>query len=260
MTIGIFDSGVGGLTVLKSLVEILPDESFIYLGDTARYPYGGKTPTTLARYAKESVNFLLKEGCSTLVVACNTLSSTVLDIIEQQSNCPVIGTIMPTAELILNDSSLTDIGIIGTRATVKSSAYNKAILHAKPNLKLRTVACPLFVPLVEEGITTGKIVDEVIDLYLKDWVADPPDALILGCTHYPLLTTSLYNYFSGKTKIINTAEAIAKKVANSTKISQVTDSSKQIKYFVTDSPEQFKIIGEIIMKVKDIKVEQVTLS
>lgn len=209
--IGIFDSGVGGLTVLRALMRELPDASFVYLGDTGRYPYGSKSPETLARYARECSQFLMQHKCDILVVACNTISSTVLPVVEE-CGVPVVGTIAPAVDLVKEAIWCRDLVVLGTKATINSGAYGTALQAAVPDMRVRSIPCPLFVPLVEEGFLDGPIVEGVISCYLGELKRDLPQALILGCTHYPLLEGAIARFFEGKVEIFDAATAVAKRV------------------------------------------------
>ena len=187
--IGVFDSGIGGLTVVKALRDLLPNENIFYLGDTARVPYGPKSPETVQRYALELAGMLMQKNAKTLVVACNTVSSVALPLLTEKFSVPVIGVIEPGARAALQATRNRHIGVIGTHATIRSGAYEKALRVADNNVRVSSRACPLLVPLIEEGLLDDDVTDRMIMRYLEPMLADGIDTLVLGCTHYPLLTT-----------------------------------------------------------------------
>ena len=183
--IGVFDSGIGGLTVLKELVAVLPREHFIYLGDTARLPYGTKSNEVIIKYSRENSEFLLAKGIKMLVIACNTSSAVALDRIAAETAVPVIGVIDPGARAAAKASRSGKIGVIGTEATIASGAYTRAIQASRPRAEIYTRACPLLVPLVEEGFLDNEIAEKTVAYYLESLKASGIDTLLLGCTHYP---------------------------------------------------------------------------
>src|SRR4030042_3951049 len=185
--IGVFDSGIGGLTVLKEIVKEMPSEDTIYLGDTARVPYGIRSPEIVTRYSLENTKFLFSKDIEILVVACNTASSISLDAIKNSVSIPVIGVIEPGAKAAVRATSNKKIGVIGTEATVKSNSYTKAIKGIDRSIEVFSCSCPLFVPLVEEGWTEGEIASLTAKRYLDGLKGKGIDTLVLGCTHYPLL-------------------------------------------------------------------------
>lgn len=210
LPIGLFDSGLGGLTVLKAVSGALPCESYIYLGDTARVPYGTKSPSTIRRYALECSAFLLEKGVKHIVVACNTASSVALDLLTHECPCPITGMIDATVRAALEATSNGRIGVIGTRATVASGAFERALRAAGTGLRVSSVPCPLFVPLVEEGLFEGELVDQAMRHYLTELKDTGIDTLILGCTHYPMLKKSLAGFFGADVTLVTSAESVAK--------------------------------------------------
>lgn len=209
--IGIFDSGLGGLTVVKELKSILPSENIVYLGDTARVPYGNRSPETVIKFALEDMAFLMKRDVKMIVAACNTVSAVALKEMRSISgDIPVCGVIAPGAAAALNACRPGGrIVVLGTRATVRSKAYEKEINRNDSGITVESLACPLFVPLAEEGVTEGRATEAVFELYLADLKENPPDVLLLGCTHYPLLKDSLAKYLDNSTKILDSAETCA---------------------------------------------------
>lgn len=254
--IGIFDSGVGGLTVLKEIAKLLPNEDLIYLGDTARVPYGIRSAETVVKYSIECAAFLFRKQIKMLVIACNTSSSLSLEVLKKRLPIPVIGVIEPGVRAALKTTKNEKIGIIGTEATIQSEAYTQKIKSLNPKIVVISKACPLFVPLVEEGILEGIITDLVVERYLKDFKNSGIDTLILGCTHYPLLKRAIQKYMDG-IKLVDSAEEIAQEtkliLSNNGLINTKSDSGSQI-FYVTDAPDRFKKIGEIFLnhEIKNI--------
>ena len=210
--IGVFDSGIGGLTVVKALRDLLPNESISYLGDTARVPYGPKSPETVQRYAIELADMLIKQDAKALVVACNTVSSVALPALMKNVSVPVIGVIEPGARAALAVSRNRRIGVIGTRATIRSGAYEKALRAADPGVKVSSQACPLLVPLIEEGLLRDEVTEQMILRYLEPLLADEIDTLVLGCTHYPLLTGAMARVLRRQIMIVDSAQNCARAV------------------------------------------------
>jgi glutamate racemase len=210
--IGVFDSGIGGLTVVKALRDLLPNESISYLGDTARVPYGPKSAETVQRYAIELAEMLIKEDAKALVVACNTVSSVALPALMQKFRVPVIGVIEPGARAALAASRNRHIGVIGTRATIRSGAYEKALRAADGSVRVSSRACPLLVPLIEEGLLNDEVTDQMILRYIEPLLADDIDTLVLGCTHYPLLTGAIARLLKRQIMVVDSAQNCARAV------------------------------------------------
>ncbi len=245
--IGVFDSGIGGLTVLKEILSELPLESTVYLGDTARVPYGIRSPETVTRYSFENTRFLSFRGIKMLVVACNTVSAVSLDAIKKSLAIPVIGVIEPGAKAAVNATKSKKVGVIGTSATIRSSSYTKAIQAADPSVEVFALPCPLFVPLVEEGWTDGPIVEMTAERYLKTVREKGVDTLVLGCTHYPLLKNVLSAVMGNGVRLIDsaieTAGEIKKTLSGMSLLNTSTGGTSQ-EFYVTDSPDKFIEIGE----------------
>lgn len=210
--IGVFDSGIGGLTVVSALRRCLPNESIYYLGDTARVPYGGKSPATVQRYSLEIAALLLGENAKTVVVACNTASSLALPQLAAKLPIRVTGVIQPGAEAAIAATRNGHIGVIGTRATIQSGAYERALRTLNPNLRVTARACPLLVPLIEEGRLQGAITDAVLLEYLQPLVEGGVDTLVLGCTHYPLLRPAIGRLLGDSIALVDAAENCARAV------------------------------------------------
>jgi glutamate racemase len=211
--IGVFDSGIGGLTVLKAIMESLPTERMVYFGDTARLPYGTKSKTTVTRFAREIADFLMGKDPKAIVVACNTASAYGLPALRSALSIPVVGVIEPGANAALRVTRNGRIGVIGTRATIQSGAYLEALQAGEPGAKVFSKACPLFVPLIEEGWTDRTETREIARDYLKHLVDCEVDTLILGCTHYPLLKPVLSEVMGEGVVLVDSAEATAVEVA-----------------------------------------------
>jgi glutamate racemase len=251
-TIGVFDSGFGGLTVLKALLELIPDAEYIYFGDTARLPYGSKSVETVARYAVEAAHYLEGQGAELLVIACNTATALALEQIARAAHVPVVGVIEPGAEAAASVTRNKRVVVIGTEATVSSHAYRKA-LEAR-GLEAREKACPLLVPLVEEGWVEHAVTQQVAGIYLKEAFADGfhhADTLVLGCTHYPLLKPLLHRVAPSQVSIVDSAESTARVVATRLKkllpVGQAHEQRRgqpRLKFFATDSVEKFRRLGE----------------
>lgn len=244
--IGVFDSGVGGLTVLRELRSQLPDETLIYLGDTARVPYGTKSSPTVLRYARESARFLLAQRVKLLVVACNTASAVALDELTKQNQVPVVGVIEPGARRALEVTRNGRIGVVGTEGTVRSGAYERALLAARPGVVVHAAACPLFVPLAEEGWANHEVARLVAREYLSPLLAKGIDTLVLGCTHYPLLKQMLQEVAGPEVQLVDSAQETAKAVASQLRDRHLlcqTTSAQPPRYFVTDIPDRFERVG-----------------
>ena len=243
--IGVFDSGIGGLTVLRALVEDLPNEDFIYLGDTARLPYGTKTDEVIIRYSRENTEFLLAKGIKMLVVACNTSSAVALEAIARDTTIPVIGVIEPGARAVVKASRTGKIGVIATEATVASGAYTRTIQSLRPRAEIYTRACPLLVPLVEEGWTDNDVAERTVWYYLESLKQSGIDALLLGCTHYPLLVAMFERVLGPEVKIVDSATATAAAVRERLRALKLARRATQgtRSFFVTESPERFVRVG-----------------
>lgn len=252
--IALFDSGVGGLTVLSALQKRLPQEHFIYLGDTARVPYGSKSPETVTRYAVELVQELMKSPLKMVIIACNTASAVSLSALIHQLDptgaIPVLGTIGPSAHAALHTvRGIEDprIGIIGTTGTIQGQAYQRVLKNLYPDLEIEGKPCPLFVPLIEEGWLDGPIAKLTVERYLTPLKAWAPHTLILGCTHYPLLRTQIQAFMGEKTHLIDSADPTANEaeaLLRSRGLLRAPGTQGSTTYYVTDGPEKFKDIAQ----------------
>lgn len=244
--IGVFDSGVGGLTVLRELRSQFPGESLVYLGDTARVPYGTKSSPTVMRYAHEAARFLLTHQVKLLVVACNTAAAVALDDLAESYQVPVIGVIEPGARRALEMTRNGRVGVVGTEGTIRSGAYERALQAGRPDIVVRAAACPLFVPLAEEGWARHQVAHLAAREYLAPLLDDGIDTLVLGCTHYPLLKEMLQEVVGPDVYLVDSALETAKAVALRLEEQQLLHSARPApppRYFVTDIPDRFKRVG-----------------
>lgn len=244
--IGIFDSGVGGLTVLKEVVRTLPQEDTIYLGDTARVPYGTKSPETVIRYSQQIARYLLSRDIKLLVVACNTASAVALASLQQELPIPVVGVIEPGARAAASVTRSGKVGVIGTAGTIASSAYTKAIKRINPEIEVVTRACPLFVPLAEEGWVDNEVARLTARLYLGDLKDQGVDTLVLGCTHYPILKDVIAEVMGAGVTLVDSAEQTALTVAqilSEQELLRPVGEKGNHHYYVTDIPAGFIRVG-----------------
>jgi glutamate racemase len=241
LPIGVFDSGIGGLTVVRALTKLLPDESMIYLGDTGRYPYGTKSADVVRRYSFENAQFLLDKGIKALVIACNTSSAVALDALQARVDVPIIGVIAPGAAAAAAATKNRKVGVIATEGTIRSGEYTRALRAARAELEIYTRACPLFVPLAEEGWIDNEVARRAAQLYLTSLSKSGIDTLILGCTHYPLLKTVIRHTMGGKVKLIDSGVATATVVRDVLAEQHLLcrTRSPESSFFVTDAPERF---------------------
>jgi glutamate racemase len=261
--IGVFDSGVGGLTVLRRLSERLPNEHLVYLGDTARVPYGTKSPDTVIKYARACTHLLAQSGIKLLVVACNTASAYALDVLRDEVDYPVVGVVAPGARAALARTKTKRIGVIGTTGTIQSGAYEDAITSAAPDVKVFCKACPLFVPLAEEGWTTGAVPRQVAAEYLGELLENDIDTLVLGCTHYPLLAPVIAEIAGDRVTLVDSAEATAEVVAEVIAgLGLANDPSphRNLRLMVTDAPATFEKLGRRFLGWEPGHVEWVDLN
>lgn len=249
--IGIFDSGMGGLTVLRALMDRLPNERFVYLGDTARLPYGTKSADTVTRYAVQAAGALVKRHVKLLVVACNTASGVALGALQEAfAPLAVIDVIAPGAEAALAASPLGPIAVIATEGTVEAGAYVRAIQARAPGVEVRQQACPLFVPLAEEGLIEGEIVELVAHRYLDRLLAGKPHALVLGCTHYPVLKSTIAKITGPDVALVDSAASTAIAVdgrLRADKLLRDATTAPAHRFLATDAPQRFARVGRIFL-------------
>ena len=255
--IGVFDSGVGGLTVVKELIQQLPREDIVYFGDTARVPYGIKSKETVIRFSIENILFLLKQDVKLICVACNTASSFALPVIKNHFKVPIVGVISPGVREAVYATQNKRIGVIGTKGTIKSRTYEIEINQLEPDVKVTAVACPLFVPFVEEGWLSGDVVLDVARTYLKPLKDAKVDTVILGCTHYPLLKPVIKRVLGDNVTLIDSAKQVAvevKKILGSENILNEKGKGKH-SFYVSDNPEWFSGLAERFLgkSLKNVK-------
>lgn len=255
-SIGVFDSGIGGLTVYKALKKKMPGEKVVYLGDTARLPYGSKSAETIVKFSEDNAFFLLERDVKIIVVACNSASSYAVPYLQDKLDIPVIGVIEPGAEAAVKWSK-KQIGVIGTTATISSKAYEKSILEKKPDAEIISKDCPLFVPLVEEGWLDHEVTRRVGEIYLLPLKEQGIGSLVLGCTHYPVLKGVIAETLGKDVRLIDSAETITEKIYSILKSLGWLRQSRAVQedeFYVTDFPERFRKVGEIFLQKKIEKV------
>jgi len=260
--IGVFDSGIGGLTVARELMRQLPNESIIYFGDTARVPYGPKSPETVRRYSHEITSFLLGQGVKAVVVACNTATAHALPMLRAELPVPVVGVVEPGARAAVRASTNGEIGVIGTVGTVSSRAYDRAIHQLAPHAHVRARACPLFVPLAEEGWTEGPIARLAAETYLASLARSGIDTLVLGCTHYPLLKPLLRKVVADRAELVDSADVTAAKAAALLEALDLENRSEALprhQVFVTDVPQRFREVGDRFLGAPLTDVQVISL-
>lgn len=267
LPIGVFDSGVGGLTVAREIMRQIPNERIVYFGDTARVPYGNKSRETVTRYARQIVRFLQTMQVKAIVVACNTASAYALDEIEKEIDIPIIGVIRPGAQMAAESTRNGRIGVIGTDGTVRSGIYTSYIRQIRPDVEVLSKACPLFVPLVEEGLWQDPVTDEIATRYLSELIDVGIDTLIMGCTHYPLIRSTIGRIMGEHVTLINPAYETARELKGLL-LERGLDNpvparlgETQYRFFVSDGAQRFRqfansIIKYGILSAKVINIEE----
>src|SRR5215470_14933871 len=260
--IGVFDSGIGGLTVVKALRELLPNENIFYLGDTARVPYGNKSAETVERYALELAKILIAENAKLIVVACNTVSSVAIPKLRANISVPVIGVIEPGANAAIAMTRNRHVGVVGTRATIRSGAYENALRALNVHVRVTSVACPLLVPLIEEGLLDDKLTDLTIERYLNPMASEGIDTLVLGCTHYPLLTRAIARSLGDKIQIVDSAMNCAKAVKDlldRQSLAATSATGGRLDIALTDAADHFLSIARdaLQLQIGDVQLRAV---
>jgi glutamate racemase len=260
--IGVFDSGIGGLTVVKALRELLPTEDIFYLGDTARVPYGGKSAATVERYSLEMAEMLAQENAKVIVVACNTASSVALPKLKENFSVPVVGVIEPGARAAITATHNRHVGVIGTRATIKSGAYERVLRSLDAKIEVAPRACPLLVPLIEEGWLDDKFTDMVIARYLEPLIGKGIDTLVLGCTHYPLLAGAIARFLEDKVALVDSAKNCAKAVEqllDRQSLRAPGGSEGSLQVALTDSPDAFLSVAReaLQLEIGEVQLREV---
>lgn len=264
--IGVFDSGVGGLTVAREIMRQLPNEALIYFGDTARVPYGSKSPNTILRFSKQIVNFLQTKDVKAIVVACNTASALALPTIQKEIDIPIIGVIEAGARAAYEATKTKHIGVIGTEATIKSRIYTQCLTALNAEITVVGKACPLFVPLVEEGLVEDRITDDIASRYLGELHDYNIDTLILGCTHYPLIRNTIARIVGEKVKLVNpayeTTRSLKQLLTERDLLSKEQNQEPKYEYYVSDAVERFISFADGVLpcnvneeNVKSIDIE-----
>lgn len=264
--VGVFDSGVGGLTVAREIMRQLPNENIVYFGDTARVPYGSKSKDNIIRYSRQIINFLKTKNVKAIVIACNTASALALDVVREEIDIPIIGVVEPGARAALEVTQTKKIGVIGTEATIRSAMYEKIIQGLDAKATVIGKACPLFVPLVEEGFAKHKVTEEIIDYYLASLLETDIDSLILGCTHYPLLRSRIREYVGSRITLVNPAYETAmdlKKLLENCNMENTGEEQEHASYsfYVSDAADKFKQFANSILPydietTKQINIEE----
>jgi glutamate racemase len=256
--IGVFDSGTGGLTVVRAIRDILPNEDIFYIGDTARLPYGGKSRQTIERYSIEISGLLLAEGAKMIVVACNTASSLALPRLQELLKVPIVGVIAPGARAAIRETRAGKIGVIGTKSTILSGAYEKTIRALEPDIEVTSQACPLLVPLVEEAWLDDEVTRAVLERYLDPLIATGVDTLVLGCTHYPLLAGLIEEVAGPGIRLVDSAQNCAIAVRQSL-VERGLNNTRQkpgrLDVALTDSSNSFLSTAERVLRLQIDSVE-----
>lgn len=263
--IGVFDSGIGGLTVAREIMRQIPNERIIYFGDTARVPYGSKSKETVTRFSRQIVRFLESHDVKTIVVACNTASAYALDELEKEIDIPMIGVVKPGAKVAAETTRNGKIGVIATEATIGSRIYNQYIEELNHNVTIWGKACPLFVPLVEEGLLQDPVTDEIAKRYLGELIDLDIDTLILGCTHYPLIRSTIGKIMGEKVTLVNPAYETARELKEMLSAKGLLNEeapklgSNQYQFYVSDTTEKFIRFANSIIKYGILSAKQVNI-
>ena len=250
--VGVFDSGVGGLTVAREISRQLPNENIVYFGDTARVPYGSKSQNTIIRFSEQIIRFLKTKDVKAIVIACNTASALALDAVRDEFDLPIMGVVIPEARAAVEATKNRKVGVVGTDATVQSGMYTKVIHGMAPDITVIEKACPLFVPLVEEGFKEHPVTGEIIEYYLESMRSTDIDAMILGCTHYPLLRSRIREYMGDKIQIVNPAYETAMDLKRLLKEQGMandgaTPQHSRYSFYVSDAAEKFRRFANTVM-------------
>lgn len=263
LPIGVFDSGIGGLTVVREIIDQIPEEKIVYFGDTARVPYGGKSRETIVRYTRQIIKFLRTKEVKAIVVACNTASAYALETVKKELDIPVIGVVKPGARVAANVTRNGKIGIIGTEATIHSRMYSEFIHTCNSELKVTGKACPLFVPLVEEGLLEDSITDEMAGRYLKELKDSDIDTLIMGCTHYPLIAHTIGRIMGEQVTLVNPAYETAREFKELLEKKGLSSEEKteQVnhEFYVSDSVEKFRKFADSILSCNTEMISRINI-
>lgn len=264
-SVGVFDSGVGGLTVMREIMRQIPNESIIYFGDTARVPYGNKSKETVTRFSRQIVHFLKSHQVKTIVVACNTASAYALDELEKECDIPIMGVVKPGAKAAVEATRNGKIGVIATEATIGSGIYSHYIKELKSSATIYGKACPLFVPLVEEGLWEDPVTEEIARRYLAELIDNDIDTLILGCTHYPLIRSTVRKVIGEQVTLVNpayeTAIELRRVLADNGLLREAAPKlgENQYQFYVSDMAEKFKVFANSIIKYGILSAKTVNI-
>lgn len=261
--IGVFDSGIGGLTVAKEIMHQIPNERIIYFGDTARVPYGSKSKETVITYTKQITHFLMNKGVKAIVIACNTASAMALETVEKEIDIPIIGVVKPGVKMAEKATKNGRIGVIGTEATIRSDIYKELLSKSNPNLTVFGKACPLFVPLVEEGLIEDSVTIEMARRYMSELTVHDIDTLVLGCTHYPLLRKIIQKIVGEQVTLVNPAYETArclKQLLVEQQLEHHGELKENHNFYVSDGAEKFRQFANTILpcevvEIKDVNIE-----
>lgn len=263
--IGVFDSGVGGLTVAREIMRQIPNEKIVYFGDTARVPYGSKSKDTVTKYSKQIVRFLRTQSVKAIVIACNTASAYALDEIEKEIDIPIIGVVRPGAKVAVEATRNGKIGVIATEGTINSQIYSTYIKQINENVNVIGKACPLFVPLVEEGLLVDPVTDEIAMRYLSELIDRDIDTLILGCTHYPLIRSTVGKIMGDKVTLVNPAYETARELKELLESEDLLNKREielgenKYRFFVSDGAEKFKRFANSALKYGILSAKTVNI-
>ena len=263
MPIGVFDSGMGGLTVMREIMRQIPNEKVIYFGDTARVPYGSKSKETVTRFSRQIVRFLQSKQVKAIVVACNTASAYALNDLEREIDIPIIGVVKPGAKVAAEVTRNGQVGVIATEGTISSNIYTTYIRQLRPEVQVTGKACPLFVPLVEEGLWQDPVTDEIAKRYLSSLIDTGIDTLILGCTHYPLLKTMIGEFMGQSVTLVDPAKTAAhhlEQMLSERGLKAAQEHEGQAHFYVSDVPDSFVQTADLFLgEYKGGPVEQIAI-
>ena len=260
--IGVFDSGLGGLTVLKSLEKILPNESFIYFGDTAHVPYGTKSAEMVTLYSQHIMDFFLKYETKAVVIACNTASAVAFKHLKKNYNIPLFDVVSPSVEYSMKITKTQKIGVVGTYSTIQSGAYKRIFKQFGDSCSVQEISCPLFVPIIEEGWADSAIARDIAEIYLHDFINSDIDTLILGCTHYPIMANTIQSLLPNQIQLVYSGKTVGHKLAEYLKkknCENCSEVSRSVQFFVTDFPQKFDELGSRFLGRKLNHVTHISL-
>lgn len=260
--IGVFDSGLGGLTVLKEINKILPNENIVYFGDTARVPYGSRSKDTVIQYTFQAINFLISKNVKAIVIACNTATARALKLAQEKYDIPIIGVIEAGARTAAYTTKNNMVGVIGTQGTINSKAYNVEISKLNKDIRIIDKACPLFVPIVEEGWSNTDVAHLTAKRYLQELIDQGIDSLVLGCTHYPLLRKTIGEVVGDNIILVNPAKETAKdleKVLQLKNLLKIEDTKSNYQYYVSDIPEKFALLASEFLNIEIDNINNVDI-